>query len=61
MIWPFFDLVGLNLEAQWPAPLFMRPMPNPLIQDWQGQKARKKFRQLYGSSPLGAAFTLTGF
>jgi hypothetical protein len=33
-IWPFFDLVEANLRAQWPAPLFMWPMPKALIFDF---------------------------
>lgn len=32
-IWPFLDLTTANLQAQWPAPLFMWPLPKALIFD----------------------------
>jgi len=44
-IWPILDLLGANLEAQWPAPVFMWPMPKPMIFDMVFGRARA-FAQL---------------
>ena len=44
-IWPFLDLMEANLRAQWPAPLFMWPMPKALIFDFAFGRLRA-FAQL---------------